>query len=67
MPSSASPLAGVVAVKTVQAGTAVGVEHRQRSLLGGIARWRSKRCKLEHIGVIAGMEGVAVTEHRDGW
>ena len=61
-------LAGVVAVQAVQAGSAVGVEHRQRSLfLREVLHGGNQNSVLEHIGVIACMEGVAVTEHRDGW
>ena len=61
-------LAGVVAVQAVQAGSAVGVEHRQRSLfLREVLHGGNQNGVLEHIGVIACMEGVAVTEHRDGW
>ena len=61
-------LAGVVAVEAVQARTAVGVEHRQRSLfLREVLHSSNQDGVLEHISVIACMKGVAVTEHRKGW
>jgi hypothetical protein len=42
----------------------VGIDDRQSGIfLGQIFHQRDKRCVLEHIGVIAGVKGVAVTKH----
>ena len=55
---------GVVAVEPVQAGSGVGVEHGERAVfLGQMAHKRNQHRVFEHVGVVAGMEGVAITEH----
>ena len=54
----------VVAVQSVQAGAGMGVDHRERRvLLGEVLHGGNQHRVLEHIGVVACMEGVAVTEH----
>ena len=55
----------VAAVQTVQAGAGMGVGQQQGRVLGGgeVAQDRNQRHVLEHIGVVACMEGVAVAEH----
>jgi len=56
--------AGVVAVEPIEAGTGMGVDHRQRCLLfEQVVEDGDQHRVLEHVGVIAGMEGMAVTEH----
>src|SRR5690606_23781586 len=48
----------------VQAGAGMGVHHRQRRLLfGEVLQGGNQHRVLEHVGVVARMEGVAVTEH----
>ncbi len=55
---------GEFAVEPVQAGAGMGVEHRQgRLLLRQVGQHGNEHGVLEHVGVVAGMEGVAVTEH----
>jgi hypothetical protein len=59
--------AGVVAVEPVQAGAGVGVDDRQGCLFFKQVVERGNQHRvLEHVGVVAGMEGVAVTEHGNG-
>jgi hypothetical protein len=56
--------ARVIAIEPVQARARVGVDHRQRGLLFEHVIERGDQHQvLEHVGVIAGMEGVAVAEH----
>jgi hypothetical protein len=56
--------ARVVAVQAVQAGAGVGVDDRQGGLFFEHVVERGNQHRvLEHVGVVAGMEGVAVTEH----
>jgi len=57
-------LLGVVAVQPVQTGPGVGVDQVDAGLFEHeVAQRGHQRDVLEHIGVIAGMKGVAVTEH----
>ena len=54
----------VVAVQPVQAGAGMGVEHRQRGVfLRHVAQHGQQRHVFEDVGMVAGMKGVAVTEH----
>ena len=58
-------LVGVVAIQAVQAGAGVRVQHREGGLLlEEVLQGGYQHGVLEHIGVVACMEGVAVTEHR---
>ena len=42
----------------------MGVEHGERAVfLGQMAHKRNQHRVFEHVGVVAGMEGVAITEH----
>ena len=54
-----------VAIQPVQPGASVRVEHCQRRIFGGseVLQGGNQHRVLEHIGVVACMEGVAVTEH----
>ena len=55
---------GVVAVKPIQTGAGMGIEDGQcRVFLLQMAQDGDQNSVFEHIGMIAGMEGVAVTEH----
>ena len=53
----------VVAVEAVQSRAGVGVDDRQRLFLRQVFEQGQQRDVFEHIGMVAGMEGVAVTEH----
>ena len=56
--------AGVVAVQAVQACARVGVQHGQRRVfLRKVLQSGNQNGVLEHIGMVARVEGVAVTEH----
>src|SRR2546427_9956449 len=58
-------LVGVVAVQSVQAGAGVRVQHREGGvLLEEVLQGGDQHGVLEHIGMVACMEGVAVNEHR---
>jgi len=58
-------LAGFRRGETVKARPGVGVQIEQRFvLLRHIAKDLHQRGVLENIGVVAGVEGVAVTQHR---
>jgi len=58
-------LVGIVAIQTVQAGAGVRVQHRKGGLLlEEVLQGGDQHGVLEHIGMVACMEGVAVTEHR---
>ena len=58
-------LVGIVAVQSVQAGAGVRVQHREGGiLLEEVLQGGDQHGVLEHIGMVACMEGVAVTEHR---
>jgi hypothetical protein len=53
-----------VAVQAVQPGARMRVNQRQpRVLLDQMLERGNQRRVFEHVGVVAGMEGVAVTEH----
>ena len=55
---------GVITIKPVQTGPCMGIEHRQgRVFLYQVPQYGNQHCMLEYIGVIAGVEGVAVAEH----
>ena len=55
---------GGIAVEPVQPGTGVGIDHGDGHGLGGqVAQHRNQRGVLEHVSVVAGVEGVTVTEH----
>jgi hypothetical protein len=55
---------GVVAVQPVQAGAGVGVHDHQRCFFfRQVFEGRNQHGVLEHIGVVAGVKGVAVAEH----
>jgi hypothetical protein len=55
---------GIVAVQTVQPGTGMGVEHGDRAVfLGQVLQRGHQHQVLEHVGVVAGVKGVAITEH----
>jgi len=42
----------------------VGVKHvERRVLLGHVAQYRQQGSVLENIGMVAGVKGVAITEH----
>jgi hypothetical protein len=66
IPDSASEgLAALFAGQQVAAGTAVGVEHEERAVLALEAVDQGQlHDVLEHIGVVAGMEGVAIVHGR---
>src|SRR5450830_693777 len=56
--------AGVITVQSVKTRAPVGVDHGQgRVFLGHVLERGHQNGVLEHIGVVARMEGVAVTEH----
>ena len=58
----------VVPVQTVQSRSCVGVKHGQcRVFERQVAQYRKQNGVFEDVGMIAGMEGVTVTEHRRGW
>ena len=55
---------GEFVVEAVQAGARVGVDHRDRRGLGRqVLQDRDQHHVLEDVGVVAGMEAVAVAEH----
>lgn len=55
---------GIVAVQPVQACAGMGVQHGQgRIFLDKVLQGSNQHRVLEHVGVVACMEGVAVTEH----
>ena len=59
--------AGEVAVQPVQSGAGMGVDHRDGRGLGReVLQHRDQHHVLEDVGVVAGMEAVAVAEHRGG-
>ncbi|MDT4861970.1 hypothetical protein FQZ97_966000 [compost metagenome] len=59
-----APGLGVVAVEPVQPGTGMGVDQCQPGLfLHQMAQRGDQGGVLEHVGVVAGVEGVSVTEH----
>ncbi len=58
-------LATLFAGQQVAAGTAVGIEHEERAVLALEAVDQGQlHDVLEHIGVVAGMEGVAIVHGR---
>ena len=54
---------GVIAVQAVQPGARMGVKHVERVFLRHVAQHRQQNGVLENVGMVAGMEGVAITEH----
>jgi hypothetical protein len=55
---------GVIAIQTVQARPRMGVDDGQRRVLASkVFEHGNQHGVLEHIGVIACMKGVAITEH----
>ena len=57
-------LLGIIAVEPVQPGASVGVDQGDAGLfLLQMAKRGQQRDVLEHVRMVGGMEGVAVTEH----
>jgi hypothetical protein len=55
---------GIVAVQAVQAGTGMGVENGDGAVfLGQVLQRGHQHQVLEHVGMVAGVKGVAITEH----
>ena len=55
---------GVVAVQSVQTRASVGVDHIERGFLfGHVAQNSDQNRVFEDVGMVAGVKGVAVTEH----
>jgi hypothetical protein len=55
---------GVVAIEPVQPGAGMGVQHGQgRVFFDKVLQGGDQDRVLEHVGMIACMEGVAITEH----
>ena len=55
---------GVVAVQAVQTCTGMGVDHHQGGVFfKQVVENGNQRGVLEHIRMVAGMEGVAITKH----
>ena len=54
----------VIAIQAVKARSRMRVKHRKRRIfLRHVFEYCQQNCVLEHIGVVACVEGVAVTEH----
>ena len=59
---------GIVAIQAVQPGTRMGVKHQQRRFFFGQMLQNGNQHRVfEHIGMVARVKGVAVTEHRALW